>query len=435
VPDLAVDDMFFGPAPGKEIARQEMPEAHAAPIAFERLSLGAGLELEIYETPGHSPCSCTFRLGRHLIVGDVPFGANPGLAGLIGWSSDGLIHSARLLRHLIERHDITTCWTGHGNAMPGPVAARTLSGIESQVSSLGRIAIIDEDRITLLRQFAVELLHEVERLFTLIGARLMIVAHHLEELEEPEEAARLAALLDFEATERQLTEFREFCEAFERGEQPELSIAMKAAATLGRIRRELAEQRDGSNAALSLAGRAEHLIDAFLQTLRGLSFQPDFERVDLVELITALVRQQQSPRFGADDFLAATDDEAAFRQLLVGNLATSSVLRGHDITVRRAASAEPWDGAATTDALRFQNILVATLEAMVAGRSGGSAIDILLKKEAGRPVLRIFGVGEASAIPPVRAALYNRAMEQIGGEYRVERGNVTIRLQADGPAG
>ncbi|MCK9914421.1 MBL fold metallo-hydrolase [Microbacteriaceae bacterium K1510] len=428
VPDFVVDGTFFAAGPDKHITRRQEPGPDGAPVVVERLMLEPDLALDVYETPGHSPCSCTFRIGRHLIIGDVLFGASPGLAGLAGWSSDGLTRSTRLIRHLVQSHDITMCWNGHGDAVTGTTALKMLSNVEAQAATLSNIAVVDEDRISLLREFAIELLHEIDHLLTLIGARLMVVAYHLENMEEREEARRLTESLDIDALEQQLVEFRKFHHAFERGEQPELSVAMKAGATLGRVRRAIAEHRDGASAALSLTARAEYLIDAFLQMLRGLTFQPNMTQVNLGEVVTAIVRHEQSPHFGADDLLAATEDEEAFRRLLIGNLMAGSVLSKCEVNVQAVPVSGTWDGTAVVHVPAFQNILLTTLEALAAGDEPGP-IDISFGRENGQFQLRISRSGKPFAIPSTREALYNRAMRQMGGTFSVEQGDVVIQLE------
>ena len=203
---------------------------------------------------------------------------------------------------------------------------------------------------------------------------------------------------------------------------------MKAGATLGRVRRAIAEHRDGVSGALSLTARAEHLIDIFLQMLRGLTFQSQDAEVNLVELVTSIVRDEQSLRFGADDLLAVSEDEEAFRQMLVGNLMAGSVLSNCEIVVQPIPGNGTWDGIAVIDAQRFRNILLTTLETMAAGDDTGP-IDISFSHEDGQPLLRISKSGRPFAIPSTREALYDRAMGQMGGAFRVEQGNVLIRFE------
>ncbi|MDI6025435.1 MBL fold metallo-hydrolase [Corticibacterium sp. UT-5YL-CI-8] len=422
LPELTVDALLFDAEPAPGLRREWRDGPDGVPVQVELFPLHDGHEMEIYATPGHSTCSCTFRIGRHLIIGDVTFGASPGLAGLSGWSGDGLHYSIRLIRHLIERHDIATCWLGHGNALTGIAALSALAATEKQLSTLNGIAEMDEDRITLLRQFAVELLQEIERIFTLIGARLMLVALHLENLEEQQEAERLAKLLDVDDVETQIAEFRQFCRSFEQGGQPELSVAMKAAGTMGRLRRVLTDTESSMH---SLASRAEHLIDAFLQTIRGLTFQANMERVALFQLVSDIVRREQSLPVSAEDFLAASDDADEFRRLLVINLSSGSLLRGCAIEFIGGQTDAPFAGEVVTDSARFQNILLSTLETL-ASRSASKAITIDMAEQGGRMTLDIAADGAGRGFPLIRARLYERAMEQIGGKFAVEADKIVI---------
>ncbi len=98
-----------------------------------------------------------FRIGQELIIGVLPFGASPGLAKFQRMEQRGGCRastrgSARFHRH----HGIETCWTGHGRRSSG-FAVATLADVEQQLGDLGEIVRIGEERITLLRQFAIEL--------------------------------------------------------------------------------------------------------------------------------------------------------------------------------------------------------------------------------------------------------------------------------------
>lgn len=424
-PDLDVDVELYGadPAPGLRYEERAGPDGGLLTVGF--LSLEPGLELEIYPTPGHSPCSCSFRIGSQMLIGDVTFGASPGLIGLLGWDRNALVQSTRLLRDLIESGGVATCWTGHGGALAGPIALRALRDTERQLELLHDIAPMDEDRATLLRQFAVELLHEIEQLFMLIAARVLVVAHHLEQLEELAEAERLERLIDFDPVERSIADFQKFCRSFEAGEQPELAVAMKAAAALERIRRALPKDVDARTGPASLAARAQDLIDAFLQMVRGLTFRGSPERIDLPHLVEALVRREASHPHDAEAFFAAAEDDETFRRLLVENLSSSAVLRGRSIVVRRDRAAD-WDGMAVTDPTRFQNVLLSTLESLVAG-SAHKEIELVAGLEAGVPTLAIMHPSARSIVPAIREQLYRRAMQQMGGDFQI--GDDAVRIQ------
>src|SRR6185369_11961337 len=57
----------------------------------QSIAVGGGNYLHFYRTPGHSPCSICIQAGHLLFVGDLPFAADPGLAGINGWSQADLL--------------------------------------------------------------------------------------------------------------------------------------------------------------------------------------------------------------------------------------------------------------------------------------------------------------------------------------------------------
>lgn len=428
IPDLGIDGELFGEVPVAG-ARRRAEAIGARRVAVERLDIAPELSIDVYPTPGHSICSVTFRIGRELIIGDVPFGASPGLAGLSGWSSEELRGSTSRIRDIIAAHGIETCWTGHGRELTGAAATEALADVERQLGDLGEIVRMDEERITLLRRFALELLREIERLAALLGARLLLAASHLELLEESEEATQLTDAIDLDGIDALLTEFGDFARAFERGEQPELSVAMKANVTLGRIAREIERFQPVGPRPFTMIGRIEYLIDAFLQAIRGLVFPPPTTVAELAELVRTMIAREQAPAHGAEDFLAAADDAQAFGHLLAENLLSSHALRHCEVRLQA-----PVDGIlAEIDPIGFQTVLLSTIETLIA-QGNGASVDVAIARQGESAVLSVRS-GELPAIPAIRAALYHRAMSRMRGSYRVGAADVTMTvaaLQGDG---
>src|SRR5262249_45811649 len=76
-----------------EITRRAASLADDVALAERSVALGDGERLDIYHTPGHTSCSVSLRLGALLIIGDLPFAANPGLCGLDGWNHEELVRT------------------------------------------------------------------------------------------------------------------------------------------------------------------------------------------------------------------------------------------------------------------------------------------------------------------------------------------------------
>lgn len=79
----------------------------------QRLTL-AGLSIRVLHTPGHSPGSCSFVLGKHCFGGDVLFMQSIGRTDLPGGDFETLMISIQ--DKLFELDDDTIVYPGHGPA-------------------------------------------------------------------------------------------------------------------------------------------------------------------------------------------------------------------------------------------------------------------------------------------------------------------------------
>ena len=73
----------------------------------------AGLTLEVFHTPGHSPGSVCLRLGELLFTGDTLFAGTCGRTDLPGGDWSAMLASLRRISHL---SDEATILPGHGSA-------------------------------------------------------------------------------------------------------------------------------------------------------------------------------------------------------------------------------------------------------------------------------------------------------------------------------
>ena len=435
IPTLPIDiELFTDAAPVSDelrLLRQTTTGPDGEPITVEVLEIEPGLLLQAYATPGHSPCSCTFRVGPHLFIGDIPFASSPGLAGLLGWNGQDLIASTQLLRQLIAEHGIESCWAGHGARLAAADTVKLLGRVDAQVHELGAIAPIDEDRIVYLRHLASEMLHELQRLFATLAARLLFVSHRLEQLEENDEASRMAQALDIDSIEALLEDFEAFCDAFEAGMQPELSVSMKAAASLAKLRKVLATNNLAGRYHLSLLQRAEYLIGLFMQCVQGLAFESKLDVMHLPSLIETLLREEQIATASDEDaVLAASDTEEDFRRVLVDQLTSGTILRGLPIELRVA----PGVGANVRfDPACFESIFLSTLE-MIAANHAPQRILVSVTQDDNVQVKISAEAKTPLAMAPVRAALYRRVMQEINGDFEAANGEFCLSLQAALPA-
>ncbi len=133
-----------------------------------------------------------------------------------------------------------------------------------------------------------------------------------------------------------------------------------------------------------------------------------------------IIAREQAPAHGADEFLEAADDPHGFGHLLADNLMSSHALRHCEVQLHAPAG----EVLAEIDAVAFQMVLLSTLETLAAHGDGPSlAIEIF--RDGAAAVLRVSS-GAPPAIPPIRAALYHRAMKRMQGTYRVGAEHVTL---------
>ena len=99
-----------------------------------------GHVVEVLAAPGHSPCSVVIRVGDLLLLGDLPFAANPGVVGVAGWNKADLTASTRRLQWLLATEPHLICLSGHGaTAVTTHVAARQLEGLLAEIGRLDRV--------------------------------------------------------------------------------------------------------------------------------------------------------------------------------------------------------------------------------------------------------------------------------------------------------
>jgi len=109
------DDRFFNDPAVREKSSQELglPPSDPADIKLKDgdiLEVGS-LNIEVIHTPGHTPGSVCFLIGKNLFTGDTLFVGAAGRTDLIGGSLNALIKSIK--EKLIVLSKQTVVWPGH----------------------------------------------------------------------------------------------------------------------------------------------------------------------------------------------------------------------------------------------------------------------------------------------------------------------------------
>lgn len=90
-----------------------VPEVDEHLVAGDVFTLGDdAIRVEVFDTPGHSPGSVSFRIGDVLVVGDTLFAGSIGRTDLPGGDYDTLMRSIR--DGLLSHPDDAVVYPGHG---------------------------------------------------------------------------------------------------------------------------------------------------------------------------------------------------------------------------------------------------------------------------------------------------------------------------------
>src|SRR5215510_14237554 len=315
--------------PSLEFADGGRIELFTEPIAMpdgttlqhQWLSLGAGNRLEIYHTPGHSPCSISLRVGSLLMLGDLPFAANPGVCGLDGWNHADLLQTLHNVDWLMDTPVFTMCCPGHGYCVSAQSMREKLRLMEAEAANLTNVPLLDAERITALKIYVDELLEETAALLTIFSGRLYAVSYYLSLLEEDSAASRLLASLDIDQIDRILSDFRRIAEAFHTSTMPEWNVVLKGVQVARSLQKVLSAEHVQQLLDVSLVNRAQRRLDEFVNVVRGLQFLQMEEPGPVNKLIAELLRRvKEATVMKSTDLMEAVDDDQAFLQALTRRL-------------------------------------------------------------------------------------------------------------------
>ena len=419
------EGILFASSPVYERAAVELAdgrrfELHTEPIAMpdgamlqrQWLSLGAGNRLEIYHTPGHSACSISLRVGSLLMLGDLPFAANPGVCGLDGWNHADLLQTLRNVDWLLEMPLITVCCPGHGYCVSAQSMREKLRLMETEASNLTAVPLMDAERISGLKIYVDELLEETAALLTIFSGRLYTVSYYLSLLEEDSAARRVLATLDIDQIDRLLSDFRRIAEAFNTSVMPEWTVVLKGVQVARSLQQILSAEHVQQLLDVSLVDRAQRRLGDFLSIVRGLQFLQTEQPGAVNELVAKfLKRAKEATVMQCTDLMEAVDDDQSFLQALTRRLAAHSPLRDIEFAFTPATQ----ETNANIGAERLEDILTNLMEGMAG--MGVKHISIATHVTSGHVELRLSSQErmDPAAFGKRRLDLYNRTLGWLGG--------------------
>jgi glyoxylase-like metal-dependent hydrolase (beta-lactamase superfamily II) len=395
-----------------ELYTEPIAMSDGATLQRQWLPLGDGNRLEIYHTPGHSACSISLRVGSLLMLGDLPFAANPGVCGLDGWNHADLLQTLHNVDWLLEMPVITVCCPGHGYCVSAQSMREKLRLMEGEASNLTDVPLMDAERISGLKIYVDELLEETAALLTIFSGRLYTVSYCLSLLEEDSAASRVLATLDIDQIDRILSDFRRIAEAFNSSAMPEWTVVLKGVQVARSLQNVLSAEHVRQLLDFSLVDRAQRRLEDFLSLVRGLQFLQTEQPGAVNEIIAELVkRTKETTMMESADLMKSVDDEESFLQALTRRLAAHSPLR--DIEFEFAPAGQ--ETTANIGAERLDDILTSLMEGMAG--MGVKHISIATRVASGQVEIRLSSRErmDPAAFGKRRLDLYNRTLGWLGG--------------------
>lgn len=371
--------------------------------------LGKEDRLEIYHTPGHSPDGISIRTGSMLIVGDLFFAPNPGVAGAYGWSQKDFLQSIQKILWILENEKILICCTGHGKFIDAQTAHKTLQVMYSDTALLKDLQEITPLWARRISDYAQDLISELERIFTIIAGRLAYISHVLAELDEEAQAKELDCLLDAQYMDELFIDFHAFARELHAGKKLDIEMVHKTGQIVGRLDRLFAKRKLESVLDQSLLDRAGRLLSDYAATYRG--FRPPFivSRVDVNRLIEVVLERL---RHNADEEEAVMQAESAedFLLALRHRIAQVNIFESVDLVFLPCTG----EAFARMDQERFTDILMDMLERFAG--AGIRGIEIATACNDQWFLVRITGKCECSYHPLSRSErFFERNLALSGG--------------------
>jgi len=406
---LALRDRAFTNAEMLDVEVPVLDESLFLP-GIARIELGRGAALEIMPAPGHSPDSVCLKVGGLLLAGDLPFAANPGLAGLVGWSREDLVVSLRSALELVRAGGIAQVLPGHGAVIPSDKALRMFASVLERAESLPDVATLDLARVGFLAGFAAVLLEEVARIFAIIAGRLLKVAHYLELLDEPEAAARVLGSIDSAALDELTEDFRTFSDDCRRQNIPRVMVMLKAIQMVGRIESLFVAERMAGLVDASLLRRAGRLLSDFINAAYGIRAQDLGEEWDVVLVLRELLAGLKTPPFEPEAILETLDDRERYVRELTRRIAYEPLFARMDLELEAEGPAP-----ALIDRDVFADMATALLEQFAA--AGLKSVRLRVARTAAWVEVRIDSGQGFPVIPEEKRAYIRQGVQCFGGEF------------------
>lgn len=389
------------------------PRNGGATVPDLAIPLGGGVDLEAYATPGHSPDSICWRMGRVLFAGDLLAATAPLVAGIAGWDRDALLASLDRFEQLLAAYDIEWVHVGHGRPLDRAAAGKAAVRSRREADELARVAPVDLPRVHRTVVSADGLIAELEELFEEIARRIARLADKLAQIQESRTADEVRGLDRSREVGDLLEAFAQFKAVADVRGHGALGVAVKGIQTALRVSELLRWERLDWVLDESLLRYARMRVVDFIQRAKGLAPALDASLADLGGETRAFVKRLKNQQIGAGRIDDVSGGEAGFRRQLVHCLSRVPSLGSATL----ALAVEPGIPPVRMDPVRFFDALTRIIESQVAR----GATTLSLRAAASGPVATlILGVEGASwSFDEERAAVWERVFARGGAQVDI----------------
>jgi glyoxylase-like metal-dependent hydrolase (beta-lactamase superfamily II) len=387
----------------------ELENGHA--LQMHTIPLGGIDRMEVFHTPGHSPDSVCYRVGKFIFSGDLHLATTPGIAGKSGWDNDQLACSLKAMVERGNKDGVTHVFPGHGNVLNFDKAEQIFLDAYKDARRLTGLALFNRERSLYISEYAIVLLEEASSIFSIITARLLKISYYLEMLEENEKAEEILAAIDSDTIDKTVEEFQSFIDELKgtRG-APVISKAVQFSRKVNNL---FEPEKISALFDPHFLRRIKNLLSDFVNVVYGTRFADQETLFDLNGAVEETLTLLQKNPIDETHILESLDDDKGFISELTRRIAYTPVFSTISFTF--SPPREPI--AVTADKLLFQDILTALLEQLAISEI--THVSLETDYDAERATLTVIpGPGEKPFILRNSKTLYlQHSMKFAAGEF------------------
>jgi glyoxylase-like metal-dependent hydrolase (beta-lactamase superfamily II) len=394
-------------------------------LPHERIVFGSGPALDLYHTPGHSPDSICLRMGNLLFSGDLLFAANPGLAGVTGWSQEALVASLSGMEQLVAGGGVTVVCPGHGRVIPAPDAVRMFSRVRADADALSDIAELNRERASKTAEYAEECMEQVNELFTIMAGRLSYVTYILDELGESGMAEEVSVLIQSDTIEELLDAFRDFSEKYQLQSPGPVPLMLKAGQVMAKLDKTFQKNELAGIIDPTMVRRASRLLADYTTMLRGFTLPGEIVDHDLIPVSESIVTGLSVPVLSDEAVLCSPDDDGAFARILLTRIGSRPLLE----EVQCNIFPEQHAIRALIDSDLYADLMTYILENLVG--VGAEVIEICIRQRDRDAMVMIKGTMAPLFINPKRRTekFLKGLSERAGGTLTIDGDDREVRYK------